>query len=202
MTLPLTRRQFLILTSLSALATAFRLRLAERPVGAGQALRLRSGQGFQRPRRPLPPDDGPPAELGLGRVIAPRVTVRSEPNSKAEKVRYKYTDNLINIRSAIQSDGPPEHNRLWYEVAGGYVHSSWIQPVRFDPQRPLTEFPGENFLVEVSAPFTDSRLAGNPHSERSYRLYYGTTHWATAVLRDREGHAWYRIWDDKWNKRR
>jgi hypothetical protein len=152
--------------------------------------------------RPLPPDDQPSPELGLGRIIAPRVTIRTEPHPKADKVRYKYADNLINLRSAIQSDGPPEHNRVWFEVAGGYVHSSWIQPVRSDPQTPLAEFPGEPFLTEVSVPFTDSRLSASPYGTRSYRLYYGTTHWVTAILADPQGDIWYRIWDDKWNKRR
>jgi hypothetical protein len=175
----LTRRQFLLLSSLSALAA-----------------------GFQPAPRPLPPEDAPAPEVGLGRVIAPRVTIRAEPHPKADRVWYKYADNLINLRSAVESDGPPEHNRLWYQVAGGYVHSGMIQPVRFLPQTPLTELPGENFLSEVSVPFTDSRLAANPYSQRSYRLYYGSTHWVTAVLADQAGEIWYRIWDDKWNKRR
>jgi hypothetical protein len=174
-----TRRQFLVLTSLSALAT-----------------------GFRTAHRPLPPEDAPTPELGLGRVIAPRVTIRTDPHSKADRAWYKYADNLINLRSAVEGQGPPEYNRVWYQVEGGYVHSGMIQPVRFHLQTPLAEFPGENFLTEVSVPFTDSRLAASPFSERSYRLYYGTTHWVTAVLADQAGEIWYRIWDDKWNKRR
>jgi hypothetical protein len=171
----LNRRQFLALTSLSALAVAF---------------------------RPLPPDDQPPPEVGLGRVIAPRVTIRKEPNPEAERVTYRYADRILNIRTTLISDAPPEHNRLWYEVSGGYVHSSYIQPVRSDPQSPLVEFPGENLLVEVTVPFTDSRVAPNRYSTRSYRLYYGTTHWVSAIRADAEGIVWYRLRDDKWGTAR
>ncbi len=184
--MPLTRRQFLALTSLSALATAF---------SSVAKTQRRAGD------RPLPPEDQPPPEYGLGRVIAPRVTIRREPHPKAEKTNYRYADQIINIRSVVESDAPPDYNRVWFEVAGGYVHSSWIQPVRFELQSPLAEFPGENFLVEVSVPFTDSRAAANFHSERSYRYYYGTTHWATAIQLDTEDNVWYRIRDDKWGTR-
>ena len=173
--MPLTRRQFLALTSLSALAAAF---------------------------RPLPPDDQPQTEIGLGRVIAPRVTIRKEPHPEAERVYYRYADRILNLRSEVISDGPPEHNQVWYEVAGGYVHSSYIQSVRFDLQSPLVEFPGENFLVEVTVPFTDSRLAANRYSTRSYRLYFGTTHWVSAIRADAEGGLWYRLRDDKWGTAR
>lgn len=170
-----TRRQFLTLTSLSLAALAFR-----------------------RTERPLPPEEQPPLEYGLGRVIASRVTVRTEPSSKAEKVYYRHEDRVINIQSLVESDGPPEHNRLWYRVLGGYVHSSYIQPVRFNLQIPLTEFPGANFLAEVTVPFVDSRAAPNAHSQRGYRHYYGTTHWVTAIRVDKNDTVWYRIWDDKW----
>jgi lipoprotein-anchoring transpeptidase ErfK/SrfK len=170
-----TRRQFLALSSLSLTALAFR-----------------------QAARPLPPDDQPPLEYGLGRVIAPRVTIRTAPDPDAEKVYYRYEDRVINIQSLVESDAPPAHNRLWYQVQGGYVHSSYIQPVRLDLQKPLTEFPGSNFLVEVTVPFVDSRASPNPHSERGYRHYYGTTHWVTAIRIDKNDNVWYRIWDDKW----
>ncbi len=165
----LTRRAFLKLTSLSLLAVA---------------------------ARPLPPDEQPTPEYGLGRVMAGRVTIRTEPNSKADEVYFRHEDRIINIRSLVESDGPPAHNRLWYEVTGGYVHSGYVQPVRYDLQTPLTEFPGESFLAEVTVPFTDSRLA--PNGEYDYRHYYGTTHWVNAIRFDMFGRPWYRVWDDKW----
>lgn len=172
----LTRRQFLLLTSLSLASLAAR-----------------------GPARPIPPEDQPALEYGLGRVIAPRVTIRTEPNPKADEVYYRYEDRVLNIQALVDSQSPPLYNRLWYKVEGGYVHSSYIQPVRLDLQLPLFEFPGQNFLVEVSAPFTDSRASPNPHSERGYRHYYGATHWVTGIRVDKGANVWYRIWDDKWH---
>lgn len=169
--MPLTRRQFLTLTSLSALAMAF---------------------------RPLPPEDQLPDEFGLGRVTAWRVTIRSEPSSKAKAVRYRYEDQIVNLRSIVESDGPPAHNRWWYEVAGGYVHSGHIQTVRYDYQNPLAEFDGRDFLAEVCVPFTDGRAAASPYGKRGYRFYYGATCRVTGVHLDEWGSAWYRAWDDKW----
>jgi hypothetical protein len=168
----LTRRQFLGLSTLSMLAIA---------------------------AKPLPPDEAPPPEHGVGRVAAARVTIRTEPNSDAEKVDYRWEDSIINIRSLVESNGPPEHNKVWYEVAGGYVHSGYIQPVRFNLQAPLTEYPGQKFLAEVTVPFTDARHGPSALTERSYRHYYGTTHWVTAIHFDEFGQPWYRILDDKWH---
>ncbi len=171
-----TRRQFLLYTSLSLISLAFRT-----------------------PDRPLPPDDQPPQEYGLGRVIASRVTVRTDPDPKADKVYYRYEDRVVNLQDIVESTSTPSYNRLWYKVQGGYVYSGYIQPVRLDIQTPLTEFPGHNFLVEVSVPFTDSYAAATRHSETGYRLYYGTTYWVTAIRKDENDLIWYRIWDDKWH---
>ena len=169
----LTRRQFLKLTALAAMgAAAF---------------------------RPLPPEDeaASPAEFGLGRVIGGRISIRMEPSSLAKTAGYHYQDQIISLRSIVMSDGRPEYNRIWYEVAGGYVHSGWIQPVRYNFQTPLTQMPEKAFLIEVVVPFTDGRASPTIHSNRGYRYYYGSTHWVNKIRLDNEGNVWYRLRDDK-----
>jgi hypothetical protein len=167
----LTRRQFLKLTALAAMGVAF---------------------------RPLPPEESATTEYMLGRVIAGRISVRLEPSSLAKSARYLYRDQIISLRSVLISDQRPEYNRLWYGVAGGYVHSGWVQPVRYNFQTPLAELPGKAFLAEVSVPFTDGRAAATMHSERGYRYYYGSTHWVNKIKHDEEGNLWYRVRDDKY----
>jgi hypothetical protein len=141
----------------------------------------------------------PAEEYGLGRVIASRVTIRTEPDGKADKVYYRYADRVINLHSVIKLDDPSYYNNYWYKVEGGFVYSGNIQPVRMDIQTPLRTFPGKNFLVEVSVPFTDAYALPTRHSETGYRHYYGTTHWVTGVRVDENDLVWYRIWDDKWH---
>lgn len=172
----MTRRQFLLFTGLSLAAIAAR-----------------------QPDRPFPPEDRPLPAYGLGRVIASRVTVRTEPDPKADLVYYRYADRIINIQETVESPNPSDYNRLWYKVEGGYVYSGFIQPVRMDIQQPLETMSEPSFLAEVSVPFVDSRKSPRPHSEIGYRYYFGTTYWVTLISTDAQGTIWYRVRDDKLN---
>jgi hypothetical protein len=172
----MTRRQFLLYSSLSLAALAAR-----------------------RPDKPIPAGESPAQEYGLGRVIASRVTIRTDPDPNADKVYYRYADRVLNLQSLVESQSPPDYNRAWYKVEGGYVHSGYIQPVGMDVQRPLEHMPDKKFLAEVTVPFVDSRKSPYPHSEIGYRHYYGTTHWVTGLSIDPQGTVWYRLWDDKLN---
>lgn len=172
--MPLSRRQFLKLSALSMLAVA---------------------AGWHKGK--LPPEDAPAPEVGLGRVMAGSVVVRREPNAKADIVARKFQDQLINLRRAAVSEGLPEHNRLWYEVAGGFIHSGWVQPVRYDLQQPLATMPAAGFIAEVSVPFTDSRALPHPYALIDTRLYFGSAHWVTGIFGDELNQVWYKVLNDR-----
>jgi hypothetical protein len=166
----LTRREFLQASSLG---------LAGIGLASGPARRL----------------DFPPYQLG--RVAEQFVDLHREPFFASEKVGRFVRDDVFPIQSAVIGDTLPEHNRVWYEIAGqGYVHSSPVQPVRDVRQTPAETIPEGGALGEVTIPFVDARRMASDLSFRSYRYYYKCTFWIRGVQRDSAGRVWYRVWDD------
>ncbi len=107
--------------------------------------------------RPLPPSEANPARWGLGRIAQWRLNVRTEPNRNADILRHIYEDEVIAIVDAVVGGTDPAHNRTWYALEEGYIHSGWVQPVAYNYQTPLRSFPGSSFIAEVSVPFVDAR---------------------------------------------
>ncbi len=102
------------------------------------------------------------------------------------------------MREAVVGDRFPEHNRVWYEMDGrGFVHSSTIQPVQAEPNRPERLLPRNGALMEVTVPWVDAYWEAETKHRRAYRFYYGTTHWVVGLAHDKKNRAWYRIYDDR-----
>lgn len=182
MTRTLSRRDFLKLGAATVAG------LAVTPAARARAL------------RPLPPDDADPQRWGLGRAATWRLSVRTEPNRDADLVTYIYEDDVVPILAAVQGGAEPAHNRVWYQLEQGFVHSGWVQPVAYEFQTPLHAWPGSGFLVEVSIPFVDARWNAHPLGSVAYRMYYGAVFWVIDVATDVSGEVWYRIWDERRRK--
>jgi hypothetical protein len=96
----------------------------------------------------------------------------------------------------VIGDAVPEHNRVWYELDYGFVHSSPVQPVRDVRNSPAEVIPEEGLLGEITVPYVDARRMATEQSFASYRYYYKGTFWIRGVVRESEMRSWYRIWDD------
>lgn len=164
----LTRRQFLELAGLAAGALAM---------------------------RPLPPDSGT-STYALGRVAATWIGLYREPSFSSARLTTLQRDELVNLLAREVSDDGPAHNPLWYRVADGYVHSGYVQVVRWQPQPPQTQIPQGGGLFEVSVPFTRSYREADPASDPIYRLYYQATAWVDESTDGADGRRWYRLLDD------
>ena len=75
-----------------------------------------------------------------------------------------------------------------------------VQPVARQFNRPL--LPSQTskerpVLLEVTVPYTTVFRRPDAESPRVYRLYYATTHWATAVERDEKRQSWYKLRNDR-----
>jgi hypothetical protein len=68
--------------------------------------------------------------------------------------------------------GHYDHNPTWYRIADGYIYSSWVQPVEYRFNRPLTRVESPGMLAWVTVPYTDLRAHPDPSLPRSYRIYY------------------------------
>jgi len=138
-----------------------------------------------------------------GRVIAKVIWTYERPSYDAPRLKMFWRDLVLPITNATISEDVAAHNRVWYEIgADGYAYSGNIQPVRTTLNQPQPDIPGEGVLAEVSVPYTDAHQAAKEASRVAYRMYYESTHWVRAAVRNPDdGQVWYQVWDDKWNER-
>lgn len=147
------------------------------------------------------------AELRIDRVLAEspvsfqgRTTISGVPlyesaSFAAKQIKLIGKDQVLDIQSQLTSEGT--YNRIWYRLAEGYVHSAEIQPVQTQLQPAATKLKRKQVLGEITVPFSDTRRGYDLYADRSYRVYYGSTHWVTAVNTNQvNGSIWYRIYDD------
>ena len=128
--------------------------------------------------------DNPPM---LGRVEGWTLRVVEEPDIFSEVVRYIHYDEVVPIYGAVHAEGPHpyQHNDVWYKLDEGYVHSSYVVPVREVFNEPEAVI-GDGFWGELTA----------LRSLRYYDLAYGTVYWVLDREDEPDGRAWYRILDD------
>lgn len=135
-----------------------------------------------------------------GRVAEMKTTVFDRPSLDGNQVKVYWRDMILPITEVTVGNVEPEHNRVWYRVGSeGFVHSGSIQPVKTQLNQPNADIPFGGTLVEVTVPYTDVHWGPGKNNLFAYRFYYETTHWATALVHDNQGNAWYRILEDKWD---
>jgi len=171
MTLWLTRRAFLKLGGAAALGLA----LPRRAAAAGL--------------RPMPH-----AHL-LGRTTT-SLRYYQLPTRSSPELGYYVTDAVIPILEQAVGEADPPHNPLWLRTNRGWVHSSFVQPVRERYNEPILPVPAGGFLAEVTVPFSQAWDFEKSPARRTYRLYYASTYWVDFGDTDSNGVAWYRIYDD------
>ncbi|HLB47383.1 MAG TPA: L,D-transpeptidase [Anaerolineales bacterium] len=166
-----TRREFLKLSSIAIGAAAL-------PTLSPSDLRL--GQTLTR----------------LGRVTIRKARVISRPNPRGELVTYKERDEVLEIYRAVVGEGFYPHNHVWIEIPEGYIYSSWVQPVKNDPQPPMASIPADGLYGDICVPYTDARTAADPKAEIIYRLYYSVVLKVKSFKTGIDGAIWYEIDDE------
>jgi hypothetical protein len=129
----------------------------------------------------------------LGRITTSNVRVRQKPFADAEVVYQILRDDLIQLYDQMEVDD--YRNPIWYRIWGGFVHSSYVQPVQFNYQDVRSDIPEEGCLFEVSVPYTRSYVLSQNEWIKNYRLYYNSTHWVSGVKPGPDGNLWYQIVD-------
>jgi hypothetical protein len=152
-----------------------------------------AGVAFQ----PLPPSDQA-AQKGarLGRVAEWSVQVRTEPDLRAPTVRYHRHDDVIAYFEEVEAEGHNPHNPIWFRVIGGYIYSSYVQPVEVHVNTPLQHIPTGGLWGEISVPYTDARQTPSPDAYRSYRLYYSSAYRIAETAWGTDHRLWYRLYDN------
>ncbi len=165
----ISRREFLRLASIGLI---------------GSATRLNPTDDFEKP-------------IFYGRALFVYVTVYSRPSVFGRTVRLIDYQAIAPIYAKTQSRESGTQNRTWYQTSDGYIHSSNVQPVQDQPNRPIAvsvPHPGQ-----VTIPFVDAYAQPQLSSNVLYRLYYSSIHWIQRLVRDSSGQAWYELWDDRIN---
>ena len=143
------------------------------------------------------PTPGPNDRLG-------RVTSASEyydkSSTESKRLGMYGRDTLLTIREErlVETPSAP-HNPVWFRTDEGWVHSSFIQPVRNDVNQPILDVPKEGFLAEMTVPFSGAWRNDDGNPQKVYRFYYASTHWVSQVVTDTKGRVWYRVLDDRYH---
>jgi lipoprotein-anchoring transpeptidase ErfK/SrfK len=124
-----------------------------------------------------------PATL-FARTLQWSAIIRSEPNLNAPQVTSIKRDTVLPIYAEVQTDSGSAHNKIWYEVEGGYMHSALAHPVRWQLNKPMTDAGKEGFWAEVTVPFVDTRVAPSVMAAATkYRYYGGTVYKVIRVIK-------------------
>jgi len=149
------------------------------------------------PFPPSPDDSSNPSGV-IGRVTHDTVSIFKEPTwPQGETVGYLRRDTLENLYySLTPPDGPP-YNPIWYRIWEGYIHSAYIQKVKYRYNTPVTSLPKSGQLCEVTVPYTQiyQHSVTDGWRQRS-RLYYLSAHWGVGVDEGPDGTPWYRLYDE------
>ena len=133
-----------------------------------------------------------------GRITWSGIPLYDAPSFKAKEIRVFGMDQVVDVTAEVEGDegyGNP-YNKIWYQVENGYSYSGGLQPVETNYQKPKFNIPEKGQLGEITVPFSDTKKEPYIYAERSYRIYYGSTHWVKrfVVTRD-EKSIWYEIYD-------
>ncbi len=135
----------------------------------------------------------------VGRIaVSNKVTIYKGPDWDSPVLGYlNKKDQLIHIYEQLTSPKGPKYNPLWYRVWGGYVHSAYIQQVKFRFNEAIQFIPPAGQLCEVTVPYSNVyQYSASQGWVRYFRLYYETTHWVVAVDTGPDGKPWYKIDDN------
>jgi len=135
-----------------------------------------------------------PPPASLGRIAAEeRQAVFDQPSATAEWIAWKRSDDIFPLYDAVVGEAPWPTNPVWYRTDGGYIHSSYVQPVENMPSSEVisvVEKPG--FWAQVCVPIAEARKRPDSLTV-SRRLYYGTVYRVVNALADEAGNGWYQL---------
>ncbi len=145
------------------------------------------------PQEPTPWPTNPNARLG--RMCWPwGVSIFSRPNPQGTELAKLYPEEVVTIARDVVGQGMAYHTHVWNELeSGGYVYSPYLQPVRNNPQTPLTTLPVEGVWGEIAVPFVDALIVPQAGATLVYRLYYSSVFRLGEIVTGADHAPWYRL---------
>ncbi len=200
---PISRRDFLKLSALSAGSLTFLSAGRDRRVPAGE------GRSFARRAALLKPatQDNFPTTPRLGRVTVGKVDLKARPDADSATVGALYEDAVVPWLREVVGTNLYRYDQRYVETPDGFIWAQDLQPVRNEPAQPARELYdtslGPGMWVEVSVPYVDLIL-DNPPARAPWlkgtleygltpRLYYSQILWVDTIEFDDDDRVWYRV---------
>jgi lipoprotein-anchoring transpeptidase ErfK/SrfK len=150
-----------------------------------------------------------PKDILLGRVAQGVAEVKTRPEMEAPTVATLYEDAVFPWLGSMAGATPAYvfNNQKWVQTPDGYIYAPLIQPVRYQPNKPMSSLRqtsiGPGMWVEVTVPYVDVVLQNKPSSNswvealvdegRPVRLHYGQVFWVDTIKKDDNGQVRYRV---------
>jgi hypothetical protein len=144
----------------------------------------------------------------LGRVCFGKWDLKARPDQDSPTVGSVMDDAVLPwIREATGTFSIYRNNKRWVETPQGYIWGAYVQPVRNQPNQPLTELPqtsiGTGMWAEVTVPYVDAIMINPPPRHYDYRLrleqgqplrfFYSQILWVDQIRADTDGTVFYRV---------
>ena len=141
----------------------------------------------------------------LGRIAVGMVELRARPDYDEPAIGRLYEDDVIPWYREVVGSWPWRNNQRWVETEEGYVWGPYVQPVKNEPNQPITELPAgqKGMWVEVTVPSIDAVVETTPaqsswwrnqvNSGLPPRFYYSQILWVDLIETRYDGNLWYRI---------
>ncbi|HET7090824.1 MAG TPA: L,D-transpeptidase [Anaerolineae bacterium] len=147
---------------------------------------------------PHPPDPAASARpFTLGRVTDYVTWAYADPKADAAREKSFRRDTVLKIYDSVTDETLLPHNPVWNLTPFGWVHAWALQPVAYQPNRPVRDVPEAGFWAQVTVPYVAMRSRPDDEARLLYRLYYSTVHLVIAHSEDARGRSWYQLRDDQ-----
>jgi len=141
-----------------------------------------------------------PAAERLGRVLEDKVKVKARPDDDSPTVKELADDTIVVWLRQVVGRRPLWTNQNYVETPEGYIYAPNVQPVRDQPNQPLSVLPSAGGMwVETTVPYVDLVLANPPSRSpwleytRYPRLYYSQIMWVDQIKTDDQGQVLYHV---------
>jgi lipoprotein-anchoring transpeptidase ErfK/SrfK len=138
-------------------------------------------------------------QSNLGRVLKPEIGVHSAPLFSSREIWRVGINSILPILQTLLGQTDPQNNSTWYQIASSlYIHSSGVQIVENRLNPTVAQIPRRGKLAQVSVPVIKGWKDSFTIQKKSISLFYGSTHWVTAIEKDEDGNSFYKIEEDRW----
>jgi hypothetical protein len=148
-----------------------------------------------------------PAGEKLGRITVGKMDLKSQPDANSSTVGVLYADAIVPWLREHQGLATGRINQRWVETPDGFLWGGHVQPVRNQPNIPVTSLPqtslGKGMWAEVTVPYVDLFLE-NPPARAPWlqyqvsvnlppRFYDSQVVWVDQIQTDENGKTLYRL---------